>query len=796
MNSGDYMDEELLGLTEEEAVKLEEDGKNNFLVFPPSKTKEQIIKENVFTYFNFVFLFLAVLLLLVGAFRDMLFLGIIICNTLIGIFQELRAKKVLDNLQMINVPTAMVRREGKTYEISTENLVLGDIVEFSSGNQICADAVIVKGKVSVNESLLTGEADEIKKEKDDQLLSGSFIVSGKCYAKLTKVGADSYISKLTLQAKREKTIEQSEIIRSLNKIVLFAGIIIIPIGATLFYQSFFLNGETIKASVQSMVASILGMIPEGLFLLSSITLALSAMRLANKKVMLHDMKSIETLARVDVLCVDKTGTITNNEMKVEDFEVIDKTDKDVAFQILSNFAKAQAKDNITMSALKEFFNRSATEKSESVISFSSEFKYSAVNFASANYVLGAPEFVLGNHYDQYKEKIEKHSKTGKRVLVFGTYPDEIDGKKLTKKVTPMALVLLSNPIRENAKETFQYFYEQGVEIKVISGDNPVTVSEIAKAAGIHNAEKYVDASTLQSDQDIEKAMENFSIFGRVTPDQKRKFIKALQKQGHTVAMTGDGVNDVLALKDADCSVAMASGSQAACEAAQVVLLESDFSRMPEVVREGRQVVNNLERSGSLFLVKNIFSLLTSILAIYFGIKYPLLPAQISLVSTFTIAIPAFFLSQIPNQDIIKGHFMLNIIRKAIPGGITDTIMVCSMTAFGLIFGLNSNDISTSAAILLAIIGLMVLLSISKPMNIYKWAIFGLNALAIVFCLIYLRDWFSITNTMSLKGLLLCINFSIMTEAIFRYVSGIFNFFEKLFQRNTTKKGNAYDVNPK
>ena len=790
MNSGDYMDEELLGLTEEEAVKLEEDGKNNFLVFPPSKTKEQIIKENVFTYFNFVFLFLAVLLLLVGAFRDMLFLGIIICNTLIGIFQELRAKKVLDNLQMINVPTAMVRREGKTYEISTENLVLGDIVEFSSGNQICADAVVVKGKVSVNESLLTGEADEIKKEKDDQLLSGSFIVSGKCYAKLTKVGADSYISKLTLQAKREKTIEQSEIIRSLNKIVLFAGIIIIPIGATLFYQSFFLNGETIKASVQSMVASILGMIPEGLFLLSSITLALSAMRLANKKVMLHDMKSIETLARVDVLCVDKTGTITNNEMKVEDFEVIDKTDKDVAFQILSNFAKAQAKDNITMSALKEFFNRSATEKSESVISFSSEFKYSAVNFASANYVLGAPEFVLGNHYDQYKEKIEKHSKTGKRVLVFGTYPDEIDGKKLTKKVTPMALVLLSNPIRENAKETFQYFYEQGVEIKVISGDNPVTVSEIAKAAGIHNAEKYVDASTLQSDQDIEKAMENFSIFGRVTPDQKRKFIKALQKQGHTVAMTGDGVNDVLALKDADCSVAMASGSQAACEAAQVVLLESDFSRMPEVVREGRQVVNNLERSGSLFLVKNIFSLLTSILAIYFGIKYPLLPAQISLVSTFTIAIPAFFLSQIPNQDIIKGHFMLNIIRKAIPGGITDTIMVCSMTAFGLIFGLNSNDISTSAAILLAIIGLMVLLSISKPMNIYKWAIFILNAAAIVFCLIYLRDWFSITNTMSLKGLLLCINFSIMTEAIFRYVSGIFNYFEKLFQKNTTKKGNA------
>ena len=781
------MDEEIRGLTEEEAVKLEEEGKNNFLVLPPSKTTKQIIHENTFTYFNFVFMILAVLLLLVGAFRDMLFLGVIICNTCIGIFQELRAKKVLDNLQMMNVPTAKVLRDGKLYEISTENLVLGDIVEFSSGNQICADAVVVKGKVSVNESLLTGEADEIHKDKGDELLSGSFIVSGKCYAKLTKVGADSYISKLTLQAKREKTVEQSEIIKSLNKIVLFAGIIIIPIGLTLFYQAYIVNGETIKASVQSMVASVLGMIPEGLFLLASITLALSAMRLANKKVMLHDMKSIETLARVDVLCVDKTGTITNNDMKVVDFEVLDNTDRDELFQILSNFAKAQDKDNITMAALKEFFNKSASEKPESVIGFSSEFKYSGVNFLSANYVLGAPEFVLGDQYDDYKKQIEGYSKKGNRVLVFAAYPNEIDGKKLTRKVKAKGLVLLSNPIRENAKETFQYFYDQKVEIKVISGDNPITVSEIAKEAGIHNAEKYIDASTLKSDADILKNIEEYTVFGRVTPDQKRKFVKALQRHGHTVAMTGDGVNDVLALKDADCSVAMASGSQAACEAAQVVLLESDFSRMPEVVREGRQVVNNLERSGSLFLVKNIFSLLTSIIAIYFGIKYPLLPAQISLVSTFTIAIPAFFLSQIPNQDLIKGHFILNIIRKAIPGGVTNTIMVCSMTAFGLVFGLNSNDISTSSTILLAIIGLMVLLSISKPMNIYKWAIFAFNAAAIVFCIVYMKNWFSITDEMSLQGLLLCINFSIMTEAIFRYVSGIFGFCERSIAKIKNRK---------
>ena len=783
------MDDELFGLTEEEAVKLEEDGKNNFLVFPPSKTKEQIIKENVFTYFNFVFFFLAILLICVGSFQDLTFLPVIIANALIGIFQELKAKKVLDDLQMMNVPTAKVLREGKTYDISTENLVLGDIVEFSSGNQICADAVIVKGKVSANESLLTGEADEIKKDVNDELLSGSFIISGKCYAKLTKVGADSYISKLTLQAKRTKEKEQSEIIRSLNKIVMFAGIIIIPIGATLFYQSFVLKGNTIRESVQSMVASVIGMIPEGLFLLSSVTLALSAMRLAKKKVLLHDMKSIETLARVDVLCVDKTGTITNNDMKVIDYVTLDDHDKDDIYQLLCNFAKAQDKDNITMKAFKEFFHKTATEQAVSVIGFSSEFKYSGVNFSDSNYVVGAPEFVLGDHYKDYKKQIEEYSKKGYRVVVFGKYPGEIEGKKLTKKVSPLSLILLSNPIRENAKETFQYFYEQKVSIKVISGDNPITVSEIAKDAGIQGADKYIDASTL-SDSEIPKAIEEYTIFGRVNPEQKRKFVKALQKNGHTVAMTGDGVNDVLALKDADCSVAMASGSQAACEAAQVVLLESDFSRMPEVVLEGRKVVNNLERSGSLFLVKNIFSLLTSILAIYFGIQYPLTPAQVSLVSLFTIGVPAFFLAQIPNEDIIHGHFIINIIRKAIPGGITDTIMVCSMTAFGLVFGINATDISTSSAVLLSIIGLMVLYSISKPMNIYKWCVFIGCTLAIVLSIIFFKDFFGITKNMSLQGLLLCINFSIMTEAIFRYVSGVFNFLERTFHKLTTKKGNA------
>ena len=774
------VNDEIFGLTEEEAVKLEEEGKNNFLVLPPSKTKEQIIKENTFTYFNFVFLFLAILLILVGSFRDLTFLPVIIANSLLGIFQELKAKKVLDELQMIDVPTAMVVREGKTYKIPTEDLVLGDIVVFAAGDQICADAVVVKGAVSVNEALLTGEADEIKKAIDDDLLSGSFIVSGKCYAKLTKVGADSYISKLTLQAKRGKYDEQSEIIKSLNKIVVFAGIVIIPIGFTLFYQAYVISGETLKASVQSMVASVLGMIPEGLFLLSTVALALSAMRLARKKVLLHDMKSIETLARVDVLCLDKTGTITNNEMEVLDYKTINNNDKDKIFSLISDFAKAQENDNITMKALKHFFHKKGNQVASSVVGFSSKLKYSAVNFENEYYILGAPDFLLKDSYAQYKEEIEDNNKKGNRVLVFCSCSQEVTDKKIDGKLTPLAFIFLSNPIRENAKKTFQYFYEQNVEIKVISGDNPITVSEISKEAGIVNADKYIDASTLTSHQDIKDALINYTVFGRVTPEQKRTFIKTLKKIGHTVAMTGDGVNDVLALKDADCSIAMASGSQAACEAAQMVLLDSDFSKMPEVVLEGRRVVNNLERSGSLFLVKNIFSLLTSILAIYFGIKYPLAPAQISLVSMFTIGVPAFFLSQIPNHDLIHGRFITNIIRKAIPGGITDTIMVCSMTAFGLVFGLEAADISTSSTILLSIIGLMVLFSISKPMNKYKWVIFLGCAFSMVFSILRLKDFFALSSAMSLKGLLLCINFSIMTEAIFRYVSGTFNLFEKLF----------------
>ena len=771
----------LEGLTTEEVVQKKEEGHTNTPVEAPSKTIKEIVISNIFTYFNLVFLVLAILLILVGSFRDLTFLPIIISNTLIGIVQEIRSKKVIDKLTMLNVPTAIVIRNGIQKEVPIEELVLHDLVLFKSGEQICADAEIIEGKVCVNESLLTGEEEEITKSIKDELLSGSFIISGSCYARLTKVGAESYISKLTLQAKTIKKEEQSEIIRSLNKIVKLAGIVIIPIGATLFIEQFIFSGETFKASIVAMVASVIGMIPEGLFLLASVALALSAMRLAKKKVLLHDMKSIETLARVDVLCVDKTGTITDGTMKVEKLELTEDSPKKIEEikKLIGTFVSLQENDNVTMQALKNYFPKIDGQPVEEVFGFSSEFKYSGVNFKEESYCLGAPEFILKKSLFKYEKIIKKYATEGLRVLVFATSNKKIDGKEIKGEVIPYAFIILSNPIRKNAKETFAYFKKQNVDIKVISGDNPLTVSKIAITAGLDNAENYIDATTLKTEEEIEKASLSYTVFGRVTPEQKRKLIQTLQKNGKTVAMTGDGVNDCLALKKADCSIAMASGSSAAVQVAELVLLESDFSKMPEIVLEGRQVVNNLERSGSLFLVKNIFSFLISILAIFFQVKYPLKPSQISLISMFTIGIPAFFLSQVPNKEIIKGNFLKNILFRALPGGLVGTIIVAAMVIFGTIFKASASDISSASTILLAIIGLMVLLNISKPMDKYKWAIWLFCTIGLIISILFLKNLFSITEDMSIQGILLCINFALISEVILRYLTKLFELISHL-----------------
>lgn len=747
-------------------------GWTNQPVDPPSKTTKEIIQENVFTYFNLIFLVLAVLLCLVGSFRDLTFLPVIVLNTLIGIIQETRAKKVLDNLTMLNAPHAMVIRDGKKSQINAEDLVVDDIVIFEAGNQVCADAEVCAGEVQVNESLLTGESDEITKRKGDQLMSGSFIVSGQCHARLDKVGADSYISRLTLEAKAMQNTEQSEMIRSLDKLVKWVGVAIIPIGIILFIQAFVFQGEGFRSSVTSMIAAVIGMIPEGLYLLASVALAVSSIRLAQKKVLLHDMKCIETLARVNVLCVDKTGTITENTMEVQDVIPTKEYEEGKMCplsELLGDFTAAQSSDNITMEAMKRYFKIASGKKAVAKTGFSSASKYSSVTFEEASYVLGAPEFVLKEQYENYEEAISAHASKGARVLVFGTAKEEPDGKPLKEAVTPLAYVLLANPIRQEAKETFTYFAEQGVEVKVISGDNPLTVSEVAKEAGIAGAERYVDASTLHTEEEMRAAVLNNAVFGRVTPNQKRKFVQILKEEGKTVAMTGDGVNDVLALKDADCSIAMASGSDAAAQASQLVLLESDFSCMPEVVLEGRRVVNNIQRSASLFLVKNIFSFLLSLVSFVFMFTYPLEPSQISLISMFTIGVPAFFLALEPNKNIIKGHFLTNVFLKALPAALTDVLAVGALVIFGRTFGVSSADISTAATMLLSIVGFMILYTISAPMNVLRGVILGGCIVGLLFCSIFLNDLFAITG-MTTKCVMLFVVFAIATEPVLRYLT--------------------------
>ena len=767
-----YRPDHQTGLTAQQVQEHRMHGWTNQPVDPPSKTTKEIIQENVFTYFNLIFLVLAVLLCLVGSFRDLTFLPVIVLNTLIGIIQETRAKKVLDNLTMLNAPHAMVIRDGKKSQINAEDLVVDDIVIFEAGNQVCADAEVCAGEVQVNESLLTGESDEITKRKGDQLMSGSFIVSGQCHARLDKVGADSYISRLTLEAKAMQNTEQSEMIRSLDKLVKWVGVAIIPIGIILFIQAFVFQGEGFRSSVTSMIAAVIGMIPEGLYLLASVALAVSSIRLAQKKVLLHDMKCIETLARVNVLCVDKTGTITENTMEVQDViptKEYEEGELRPLSELLGDFTAAQSSDNITMEAMKRYFKIASGKKAVAKTGFSSASKYSSVTFEEASYVLGAPEFVLKEQYENYEEAISAHASKGARVLVFGTAKEEPDGKPLKEAVTPLAYVLLANPIRQEAKETFTYFAEQGVEVKVISGDNPLTVSEVAKEAGIAGAERYVDASTLHTEEEMRAAVLNNAVFGRVTPNQKRKFVQILKEEGKTVAMTGDGVNDVLALKDADCSIAMASGSDAAAQASQLVLLESDFSCMPEVVLEGRRVVNNIQRSASLFLVKNIFSFLLSLVSFVFMFTYPLEPSQISLISMFTIGVPAFFLALEPNKNIIKGHFLTDVFLKALPAALTDVLAVGALVIFGRTFGVSSADISTAATMLLSIVGFMILYTISAPMNVLRSVILGGCIVGLLFCSIFLNDLFAITG-MTTKCVMLFVVFAIATEPVLRYLT--------------------------
>lgn len=790
----------ITGLTDEEVRQRVEEGLTNRADISTDKTTKEIVISNVFTYFNLIFLVITILLIMVGSFRNLTFLPIIIGNTVIGIVQEIRAKKTLEKMSLLNAPHADAIRNGSVKQISTEELVKDDVILLTAGKQICADAVVISGNIQVNESLLTGEADEVEKTEGSTLMSGSFVVSGECYARLEKVGNESYISKLSLEAKSMGGKEQSEMIRSINLIVKWVGIVIIPIGLILFWQSHFVNGESITKSVTSTVAAIIGMIPEGLYLLTTVALALSTMKLARKKVLLHDMKSIETLARVDVLCVDKTGTITEPDMKLKEIFLCKNSGADGTQTALTldelkslilDYANASVDNNATMLALKAYAadaltnNTSALHRTAvSQQAFSSSLKYGSVTFSDGTYLLGAPEFIMHEDFARIEEEIIPYADKGDRVLLFARYDGENVENGINGSVTPLGFVALANPIRENAVKTFEYFKSQGVAIKVISGDNPRTVSRIAIQAGIESAESFVDAATLDTEDKIADAVNKYTVFGRVTPKQKKQLVKALQAKGHTVAMTGDGVNDILAMKDADCSVAMASGSEAAAQAAQVVLLDSDFAHMPDVVYEGRRVVNNIQRSASLFLVKNIFSLLLSLFSVILMVTYPLEPAQVSLISMFTIGVPGFLLALEPNKDRIKGHFITNVMLKALPGGLTDVIAVGALVVCGEVFCISDASIGTIATLVLSVVGFMILFKISEPLNGMKYAVIIGNIAGLVFSGFFLKKLFALTDLSNIC-ILLMIVFGFAAESLFRNLTLLV---EKLRGSYEKKKG--------
>lgn len=762
----------LKGLTSFEVEERIRQGKINKNIDETDRPVWEIVKRNTFTFFNLIFAVIAILISLVQAWNQLIFLPIIIINTIVGIYQEIKAKRYLDQMTLLHAPQSTVIRNGKQEKIASDDLVEEDIIILKTGNQIVADARIVEGSIFVNESLLTGEADEIEKNVDDKLLSGSFVVSGEAKVILEKVGKDSYISKLTEQAKLVDHGEDSEMLRALNKLLKWVSFIILPIAVILFTQNYFVNHNTLQTSVVAMVAAVIGMIPEGLYLLTTIALTLSSVKLARNQVLLHNMKSIESLARVDVLCVDKTGTITEPRMSVEQVFVSPSSNISEAkfMSLLSDYISANTDDNDTMKAIREFMLAKGDLQNQmtgvkKIIPFSSKVKYSAVCFENESYLLGAPEIVLGKTYEKISSEINHLLEEGFRVLVLAGTKEKIYDQ-LNLGAYALGYVVLANPIRENAKSTFNYFAEQGVNIKVISGDNPQTVSAVAKRAGITGAERFIDANLLKTKEDLDQAVESYTVFGRVTPDQKRRLVQALKRKEHTVAMTGDGVNDILAMKSADCSIAMASGSDAATQVAQVVLLDSDFGHMTQVVTEGRRVVNNVQRSAILFLVKNLFSIILAIISAIFVFTYPLQASQLSLISLFTIGIPGFLLSLEENDKRIEKDFIKNVILKALPASLTEITAVLGVVIAGAAFKLTASEISTSAVILLAVVGFMILTKISAPLNRFKMGIIIFNIVGIIISGFMFNSLFSISK-ISLDSFVLVALLSLFSESLFR-----------------------------
>jgi len=711
------------------------------------KTKSigQILRTNIITPFNILNIALALCVFLVRSPKNGLFMGVIFCNVFIGTIQEVRAKRLIDRLSLIAAPKAHVIRNGQMREIAVCNLVLDDRMSLHSGNQVCADAVIMEGECEVNEALITGESDPVVKYKGDHLMSGSFLVAGNCLARVEHVGADNYAARITDRAKYLKR-PNSEIMDGINRIVKGIGVIVLPVGIALFINQYGSLDISIQGAVISTVAALVGMIPEGLVLLTSVVLAVGVMRLGRRNALVQELYSIETLARVDVLCLDKTGTITEGTMQVDGIQPLPGTTEEHLRQAMSALVYALQEDNPTGKALRQYCSQdnSAHWKASVTIPFSSARKWNGALFpGKGSYVMGAGEFVLGGRFAEIRSLVAEASAKGQRILVLAASPEPFQGQALPAGLVPLGIVRISDKIRKSAKDTLQYFADQGVELKVISGDNAITVASIAKKAGMKNADRWVDATSLKTEEDVRQAAGQYTVFGRVTPEQKLQLVKALKGQGHTVAMTGDGVNDVMALKESDCSIAMASGSDAARNVSQIVLLDSDFASMPYIVGEGRRSINNLQRSASLFLTKTIFSTIIAILFIFVSAGYPLEPIQFTLISACTIGIPSFILALEPNSERIQGHFMINIIKKSIPGAMTNVTSIILLILVAIRFQLAAEEVSTMAAIIIGYTGLLILFKVCIPFNFVHMLLFGGMCAAFSLAVLFLGNVFSL-----------------------------------------------------
>lgn len=725
------------GLTRAQADARVAAGLTNRAPQGSGKTEAQIVRDNVFTFFNLVFVVLAVCLFAVGSYLNAGFLGVVVCNTVIGIVQQLRAKRTIDKLTLLSAHKVRCVRDGEIQLLTSDELVRDDIVEFRAGEQICADAVVRTGTAQANEALITGEADAVDKGPGNVLRSGSFLLSGQCRAQLTHVGADSYANRLAEEARAGHAVPKGEMMRSLDKLIRFIGIALVPLGILMFLNQFAALDMTLRDAVEATVASLVGMIPEGLYLLTSVALAVSMIRLARRKVLAQDMNCIETLARVDVLCVDKTGTITENRMEAGEPQLLDETWTMAGVEtVLRSLYADTEPDNDTARALCRRFAAGGGEHwpRTASVPFNSAWKWSAATFRDHGaFVVGAPDVVAGPRAEELRREIEPYLERGSRVLLLAAYDGRPDPKTGLdpNKLRFLALLPVANRVRAEAPRTFRYFADQGVDIKVISGDNPLTVSRVAQQAGIAGAENFVDATTLHTEAELTEAAERCTVFGRVTPDQKRQLVRALKTNGHTVAMTGDGVNDVLALKEADCGIAMASGAQAASQVSQLVLLESNFSGLPAVVAEGRRVINNIQRSASLYLVKNLFSFTFTLAALFITLPYPLQPIQLTLIAAVTIGIPSFVLALEPNHELVQGKFLPNVLRAALPGGLTDLFLVLALEAVAAALDMPYEMLSTLTTLVMLGVGLGVLWRVCRPFtpaHIVLWG--GMLVLAV------------------------------------------------------------------